>query len=183
MLTNEFLHGEKVYLSAVTRDDIPVLGQWFNNLDLLYNLFAFNVYPLTEEDEKDWYEGLLKSKEVTFAIRTKDTNQLIGTTGIKSPSWHNRSSEFGIAIGDPDFWGKGYGTDATQVILRYGFLEMNLRRIELLVYSYNARAIRSYEKIGFVHEGTRRQALFRDGQYHDIHIMALLRQEWEDVGQ
>lgn len=178
VMGNKLLQGEMVYLDAITRDDVPLFGKWFADLELLSYLWTMPLVPQTEEDEMEWFERMRKGNEFTFAIRLTANNRLIGSIGIHEPDWRNRSSTFGIAIGDKDYWGKGYGTDATKVILRYGFLELNLNRIELLVYSYNQRGIKSYEKVGFVHEGTRRQALFRDGQYYDIHIMAILREEW-----
>ncbi|PJF44100.1 MAG: N-acetyltransferase, partial [Phototrophicales bacterium] len=101
--------------------------------------------------------------------------------GLHGPDLRNRSSEVGISIGQPSYWDQGYGTDAMRVLLRYGFYEINLHRIELKVYSFNERAIRSYEKLGFQKEVVARQAIFRDGQYHDVIIMGLLRSEWRDV--
>jgi RimJ/RimL family protein N-acetyltransferase len=178
MALDNLLHGEMVYLNAITRDDIPLFGKWFSDIELLSYLWMIPLVPQTEEDEMEWFEQMRKSKDFTFAIRLIANDRLIGSISLTEPEWRNRSSTFGIAIGDRDYWGKGYGTDATKVILRYGFLELNLNRIELLVYNYNQRGIKSYEKVGFTHEGTRRQALFRDGDYHDVHLMAMLREEW-----
>ena len=84
----------------------------------------------------------------------------------------------GIGIGERQDWNNGYGTDAMQVILRYAFMELNLRRVTLNVFEYNPRAIRSYEKAGFRHEGRIRQYLNRDGQRWDILYMGILREEW-----
>jgi RimJ/RimL family protein N-acetyltransferase len=181
MLGNDLLRGEKVYLDSISRQDIPLYGQWFSDLEFLSYLFPGAIFPLNEEDETEWFENARKSNDVNFAIRLLETGQLIGNVSLKAPDWRNRCAELGIAVGDKTMWGKGYGTDASRVILRYGFLELNLNRIELVVYSFNTRAIKSYEKIGFVHEGIRRQAIFRDGQYHDIHIMAILREEWQNA--
>jgi diamine N-acetyltransferase len=86
--------------------------------------------------------------------------------------------EFGIFIGDKSLWDKGYGTEAVELLLLHGFQTLNLNRIYLRVYSTNLRAKRSYEKAGFVLEGTLRQAMYRHGQYADIHIMSVLRPEW-----
>lgn len=180
MLGNDLLKGKAVYLNAITRDDITQFAQWFADLELLQYLWLHPLFPQTYEGEVEWYERMRKSDGYNFAIRTLDHLILIGSASLKAPDWKNRSAELGIAIGDADFWGKGFGTDAVRVLLRYGFLELNLNRIELVVYGYNQRAIKSYEKIGFQHEGTRRQALYRNGQYYNTHIMAILRQEWQD---
>ncbi|HXQ36514.1 MAG TPA: GNAT family protein, partial [Anaerolineales bacterium] len=77
-----------------------------------------------------------------------------------------------------DFWGRGYGTDVMKVILRYAFMEINLRRVTLSVFEYNPRAVRSYEKAGFVHEGRMRQFLNREGKRWDMLFMGILRDEW-----
>lgn len=84
-----------------------------------------------------------------------------------------------IGIGDPNFRGKGYGTDALQLILRYGFNELNLHRIGLDVISYNKSAIRAYQKVGFQVEGTMRESVLRDGQQYDRILVSILRNEYQ----
>jgi RimJ/RimL family protein N-acetyltransferase len=93
-------------------------------------------------------------------------------------NWGGRDAFVGIAIGERDYWGKGYGTDAMRTILHYGFTEINLRRVTLTVFEYNPRAIRSYEKAGFRHEGRLRQFLNREGRRWDMLYMGILREEW-----
>ncbi len=180
MLGQALLHGELVYLDSITREDIPLFAKWFANLDMLYNLFPIAVVPQTEECETEWYENMRKGKDYVFAIRTLTDKQLIGNTSLHDLDWRNRSAEFGIVVGDPNYWGRGYGSDATRVMVRYGFMELNLHRIYLIVFDYNKRAIRAYEKVGFQHEGTKREAHFRDGVYHDIHLMSILHHEWQE---
>ena len=84
----------------------------------------------------------------------------------------------GIGIGEREFWGKGYGTDAMDLILRYAFVELNLRRVSLNVFEFNQRALRSYEKAGFQLEGRQRQVMQREGRRSDILYMGILREEW-----
>ena len=181
MLGNRLLRGEKVYLHALKRDQMPTFAEWFKDLELLSYLTVGPVFPQTLKDEENWYDNMVKDKEnKTFGIYTIKNDQIIGSVSLMRFDWRNHACEFGIAVGDKAFWGGGYGTDATRVMVRFGFLEMNLNRIELSVYSFNERAIRAYEKVGFTHEVTRREAAFRDGQYHDIHIMSMLREEWSD---
>jgi len=122
-----------------------------------------------EEDEDENY---------AFAIRTLDDDKLIGECNLW-PMWNHQNAWLAIGIGEPDYRGKGYGTDAMRVLIGYGFRELGLYRITLSVFSYNTRAIRSYEKVGFVREQVQRAALFRDGERYDMYIMGLLRPEWE----
>lgn len=181
MLGNALLQGEKVFLDAVRREDVPQFGVWFADLEFLGYLGMGALFPNTEDDELDWYERQRITKDqFTFAIRRMDTRALIGSTSLNEIGWKNRTAVFGIAIGEKSVWGQGYGTDATRVILRYAFLELNLNRVELSVYSFNERALKSYAKVGFVLEGSRRQAIYRDGHYHDVHLMSILRDEWQE---
>jgi RimJ/RimL family protein N-acetyltransferase len=78
-----------------------------------------------------------------------------------------------------DQWNKGFGTEATKLFVAYGFETLNLNRIELRVYEYNARAIRVYEKVGFKHEGSLREDHYRQGRYWNTHVMSILRSEWK----
>jgi RimJ/RimL family protein N-acetyltransferase len=129
-------------------------------------------------------EWIQKSQEkdppssYSFCIRTLDDNRLIGFIGLDGDIFPHGEAFVGIGIGEREFWSKGYGTDAINVILRFGFEELNLRRVALDTFEYNPRAIRSYEKAGFVHEGRVRGYLYREGQRWDLIFMGLLRQEW-----
>jgi RimJ/RimL family protein N-acetyltransferase len=87
----------------------------------------------------------------------------------------------GIFIGDKKYWSLGYGTEAMKLVLKHGFETLNLNRIFLRVYENNPRAIRSYEKAGYVHEGRMRQGHYQDGQYVDVLFMSVLRSEWENL--
>ncbi len=183
MLGAKLLQGDLVYLSTIEREYVSTFARWYQNLELQYLLFPQAVFPLIEQDEMDWYESIVRDNAFEFAIFTTQDDKLIGTCGFHRPDPRNHHAEVGISIGEKDYWGRGYGTDAMQILLRYGFYELNLHRIELRVYSFNHRAIRSYEKLGFRLEVTERQATYRDGQYHDVLIMGLLRSEWQHAGQ
>jgi RimJ/RimL family protein N-acetyltransferase len=113
-----------------------------------------------------------------FAIRTIEGERLIGWLSLEGILFPHSEAFVGIGIGEREYWGKGYGTDAMKVILQYAFQELNLRRVALDTFEYNQRAIRSYEKAGFVHEGTVREYLSRDGQRWDLIFMGILREEW-----
>lgn len=107
-----------------------------------------------------------------------EDNEYIGGCGINHVDWKNSRAEVGIFLGKP-FWNKVYGTDAMRVLVNFIFNEMNLNKISLNVYSFNERAIRSYEKVGFKVEGVLKQHIYREGHYHDEIIMAILKSEWK----
>ena len=116
-----------------------------------------------------------------MAIDARDGEswKLIGNCSVFNIEWTNRSAELGIVIGEKSVWNQGYGTETMKLLLQHGFETLNLNRIYLRVYSTNPRAIRSYEKAGFVLEGTLREAVYRHGNYANVHIMSVLRSEWK----
>ena len=116
--------------------------------------------------------------EIEFAILALNSHKVIGSCGLDGISWHNRTSWVGIGIGERDYWGKGYGTEAMQILARYAFEELGLYRLNLNVFSYNTRAIKSYEKVGYVAEGKIREAIHRDDKRWDVIFMGLLAQDF-----
>jgi len=175
-----YLVGERVYLRPLERDDAPVLQRHLNHPDVVRTLQAWR--PVSLAAETDFIESTSRSEtDVVLGIALKDDDRLIGSTGLHGIDWRNRVAEFGIQIGDPMEWGKGYGTEATRLVTRYGFGTLNLNRIGLRVYDHNPAGIRAYEKAGYQREGVMRQGVWRDGAYHDVIVMAILASEWKDV--
>jgi RimJ/RimL family protein N-acetyltransferase len=173
-----YLIGKKIYLRALGRADAPILQRFMNHPDVNRTLASWR--PVTVEGEGDWVERTGRSEtDVALGISPLVDDRLIGVCGLHAIDWQNRSATFGIAIGEPDEWGKGYGTEATRLIVGHGFERMNLHRIQLDVYDLNDRGRHIYEGVGFRHEGVLREAIFRDGRYYDTHRMAMLDGEWK----
>jgi RimJ/RimL family protein N-acetyltransferase len=131
---------------------------------------------------KEWFEKDLETASptyVAFSVRTLAEDKLIGFVSFDGINWTSRDAFVAIGIGERDFWGRGFGTDAMRLMLRYGFTELNLHRVTLAVFEYNPRAVRSYEKCGFRHEGREREFLLRDGKRWDLLHMGILRSEWD----
>jgi RimJ/RimL family protein N-acetyltransferase len=103
----------------------------------------------------------------------------IGNIALFDFDWRIRMAELGVLIGDKEYWNKGYGTEAVGLLIKHAFATLNLNRVFLRVYQTNPRAIRAYEKAGFVHEGRFRQAHYHDGEYVDVIFMSVLRSEWQ----
>jgi RimJ/RimL family protein N-acetyltransferase len=116
-----------------------------------------------------------------FTIHTLDDDRMIGFTGLWIEDWNHRHAWVGIGLGEREYWGRGYGTDAMRLTVRYAFDELDLQRVSLSVFEYNPRAIRSYEKAGFEHEGRLRQTVLRDGRRWDLVLMGILREDWEKM--
>jgi RimJ/RimL family protein N-acetyltransferase len=116
-----------------------------------------------------------------FAIRTIAGNILLGDVNLMVLNWGSRHAMLGIGILRREYWGKGYGTEAVNLILRFGFTELNLLRVTLTVFEYNLRAMRAYEKAGFLHEGRMRQMVKREGRRWDELVMGILREDWLEL--
>lgn len=117
-------------------------------------------------------------KNFFFAVRPLDSETKIGFTALWV-NWPQRDAWVAIGIGERDFWGKGYGTDAMRLTLHYAFDELNLHRVTLTVWGVNERAIRSYEKAGFRREGVQRETMLREGRRVDTVLMGVLGAEWK----
>jgi len=130
---------------------------------------------LEKEFEKEEFNSFI------FIIRTLAEDRMIGFLDLDGILWNQGDAFVGIGLGERQFWGKGYGTDAMRVLLRFAFTELNFHRISLNVFEFNPRAIHSYEKAGFKVEGRARKVLNRGGQRWDLIFMGILRHEWEAI--
>jgi RimJ/RimL family protein N-acetyltransferase len=175
-MTTSPYEGRLIRIRAREPEDEPLLYQWFNDPEVTEHLAL--RYPLSHRTEREFIEHVsdVGFANTNFAIETLD-GRMIGGCSLENASPENRNAILGIAIGDRAFWDGGYGTDAMRVLCRFGFEIMNLHRIQLDVYGNNPRAIRVYEKVGFTREVTKRQALYKYGRYHDVHVMGLLEGE------
>lgn len=178
------LFGNRIRLRAAEKTDIDTFCRWVNDPEVTENLML--SYPMSRVEEERWYEHMLEQppSEHVFVIEVKGLEsprawQAIGTCQVMNIDWRNRSAEVGIMIGEKACWNQGYGTETMQRLLQHGFNTLNLHRIWLQVYAKNPGGIRAYEKAGFTHEGTLRQAHYQHGKYYDVHIMSVLREEWQ----
>ena len=173
------IRGERVYLRAAERSDVPTFVRWFNDAEVLRNLEM--AVPMSLAAEESWFDRMLAAQgttDVHLVICLRSDGRPIGTVGLHDIDRANGTAQFGIAIGERSEWGKGYGTDATRAICDFGFGELRLERIGLHVYAGNDRGMRAYEKAGFTLEATLRRAHFTRGEHVDVHVMSLLRDEW-----
>ena len=171
-------HGS-IYLRPGERDDVPRFVRWYSDLRTTRTLLM--ISPLGEALEERWFDGMIAAHGTDrffFVICRRSDDRPVGSIDLHEVDRRNGSASLGIAIGEEDDRGRGYGTDALTALVAFGFDQLRLERIELDVYDFNDRARAVYERVGFVHEGTMRHALFRDGAFHDVHRMAVLRDDW-----
>ncbi len=178
-MQNPFIVGDKIYLRPLEMEDIDSFVLWLNDEEVRQYLSMTS--PLNKIREKEWVENLYKDdRNTVLGIVVKENDQLIGNIGMHRISIPHRQAGMGIFIGDKTCWSKGYGTEALKLMVGYGFDQLNLHRLHLTVFSFNARAIRTYEKVGFKREGVFREHLYRNGKYHDVYYMAILENEWRE---
>lgn len=167
------LVGERTRLREVRDDDLPQLVAWWRDPEVA--VFNNQVKPqpdaLIEETLRGWSRNDTPGA-AAFCIETHD-GELAGHVALFGAEAQNRCATFGIFL-DPAQQGQGLGTDATRVMVRYGFESLGLHRIELTVNALNARGIAAYERAGFVREGLLRGKLFYAGAFRDQVVMGIL---------
>jgi RimJ/RimL family protein N-acetyltransferase len=172
--------GERVRLVAPNPEtDAEVFVRWSRDSEFMRLFDSDPARMWSLKGTKEMLERAPHDNSFHFVIRTLADDKLIGMTGLHGISPSHRDASVSIGLGERDYWSKGYGGDAMRVMLHFAFTELNLHRVSLWTFEYNKRAIRSYEKVGFVHEGHIRELLNRDGRRWDGIQMGILRTEWE----
>jgi RimJ/RimL family protein N-acetyltransferase len=173
------LVGERVGLGPRRRDLLPLYLKWINDFEVTRTL-ATPLRPMTWEEEEAWYDRAAQNPaEVGFTIYERETLRPIGNTGLASINHRDGTAEFGILIGEKDCWGKGYGTEATRLMLDYAFTALGLGSLMLRVFSHHERAIRCYTRAGFKPAGRLRRAHHLAGVALDVVYMDCLAEEFE----
>lgn len=175
------LIGENVRLRPIRKSDAGYFVEWYNDFDVIQYVGMY--LPVTE---LEWVKAIEEfsikraGRETLFVIETIDGDSFkpIGTVGLHNINSVDRNAMFGIDIGEKDCWSKGYGTEAGQLVIRYGFEQLGLHRIRSEVFSFNERSIRLHKRLGFTREGCRREAVYVNGKYHDEIYFGMLRKEW-----
>jgi diamine N-acetyltransferase len=174
------LVGDKVALGPIRRDLIPVYQRWINDFEVVRTLAVSGPRPLTTEGEVAWYERrAMSDNDVSFTLYERSSLRPIGSIGLHFVDHYNRTATFGILIGEKDCWGKGYGTEATRLVLDYAFTGLGLHNVMLNVFANNERAIRAYRRAGFREIGRRRQAHRTGGEAEDVVFMDCLATDLE----
>ena len=173
------IEGTRVALGPMSREIVPFYQRWVNDFETLRSL-AMPPIPMTLEAETAWYESVTTSSSTfVFTIYERDTWLPIGNTNLTAIDYRNGTCSFGIMIGEPSARGKGYGTEATSLMLDYAFTALGLRNVVLTVYEFNLAAQRVYEKAGFRSIGRRRKCRYMGGEFWDEIFMDCLASEFE----
>lgn len=175
-----FLKGNRVGLRSLAKKDArgPYVS-WFNDAAVC-QFNSHHLYPFSQKDAEDYIEQIRRSKNViALAIETLKEKKHIGNLALKNIDLLSKSAEFAIILGEPKYWGKGYGFEALSLILQHGFQAFGLRRIYAGTFSNNQGMIKLAKKLGMKQEGIRRQAAFKDGKYLDVIEFGLLKDEFK----
>jgi RimJ/RimL family protein N-acetyltransferase len=164
--------------------DPEIEARWTHNSDFMRMMDTSPARTLSAAMVKKQYEKLEKQMEEDknfyyFTIRAREDDHLIGRAIIQWIEWANGGGFIRLGIGEAQDRGKGYGTQALRMLLRFAFAELNLFRVTALVPEYNQAAVALLKKFGFTQEVCRRKSLERDGRRWDLYVFGLLRDEWQ----
>ncbi len=175
-----FLKGKKTLLRPLRKTtDFELCLHWINDPEV--NQYLLVHFPVTEKKEVEWFDNLANNPgEIVLGIETLD-GKLIGTMGLHRINGKDRTALTGALIGEKEYWGKGYGTDAKMTLLDYAFNTLNLRKINSSVYAFNKRSLKYNLKCGYKIEGVRKKQIFRNGKYHDEILIAVFKEDWLPV--
>lgn len=178
------LKGKGILLRPVKRSDISYFLKWFNDPEVVQYLDMY--LPITEMFEEKFIEelGTTRAKsDVLFVIEVIEgaSAKPIGNCSLHEVDSKDHKAIFGMVIGEKDYWSKGCGTEAARLLINYGFQQLNLHRISSTAFAFNERSIKLHKKVGFQEEGRLRQAFFKNGQYHDLILLGILREEWKGL--
>ncbi len=170
-----FLKGKKVNLRPLKKHtDLNKCLRWINDPEV--RCFLSSYLPVSEQKEIEWFDEKDENK-IRLAIETKK-GKFIGNIVLERINYRNRTATTGIIIGEKEYWGKGYGTDAKMTLLNYAFNVLNLRKIYSQVLAFNKRSINYSKKCGYIIEGIFKKDCFVNGKYVDTICLAVFKQDW-----
>jgi RimJ/RimL family protein N-acetyltransferase len=169
-----FLVGDRVSLRTIEEEDLDFLHTHINDPAVWRGIDRSR--PVTLDAEREFLEGVRNAADAVHLLVAAESTPL-GVVSFDPIDWQARVAELGYWIA-PDHQGEGYGTDAVELFVAYGFDQLGLHKLSATVYAFNDPSIRLLERLGFVREGTDRDAVFVDGERHDTHWYGLLAREW-----
>lgn len=176
-----FLIGKKLYLRGIEEGDLEGrYFDWLNDYEITKYMES-GSFPNTVEKMQEYFRNVGRSgNNVLLAIIDMETDEHIGNVRLGPINWIHRTSFLGIMIGEKEFSGKGYGTEALKLVVDYAFNRLNLRKISADMNASNKASVRAYEKAGFKVEGRRKDELYVNGKYHDAIIMGLTKVDFQE---
>ncbi len=175
------IEGRTVVLRPHVARNVAAFTRWYADPEVA-RLTRYQDGPMRADEVRRFFEARVAGAgSLALAIHLRGTDRLIGTCAFSQLDGDNGCALFHITIGERDCWGRGYGTEATALMLEHAFGTLGLHRVGLSVFAFNERAIRSYRKVGFVVEGRSREAIWREGRFFDEIHMSVLADEWQAI--
>ena len=176
------IKGEKVGLRALEREDLKYLRDWRNKEDFRRNFREVRELSLT--DQEKWFESIQNTKHINFMFTIVDleTNEPIGAAGLLYINWINRSADFSFYIGKDDIYidDKDASLEAVDLLIKYGFNNLNLNKIWMELYEFDTKKIDIFtKKFNFKQDGLLRENCFEDGKYWDSYLISLLSKDFK----
>jgi len=172
---------KRLELRLMTADDLDFIFQHFSNEDV--NRYILDDEPVQTMEQAqeiiDFYVPPGEKSYNRWVITLKTDKTPIGTCGFHKWDRHHHHAEIGYDLG-PDYWHKGYMTEALRAVLDHGFKKMELNRIEAIVYPENTASLRLLKRLGFHQDGLLRQSFRQGDKYHDHLLLSLLKDEWQN---
>jgi RimJ/RimL family protein N-acetyltransferase len=179
----QVLTGRLVTLRPHVPQNVAAFRRWYADPEIA-RLARYQQTPMRpEEIERFFAARVVGPDALAMAVHERATGRLIGTCAFSQLDGDNGSALYHITIGESDAWGRGYGTEATQLMIDHAFGTLGLHRIALFVFEFNERAIRAYRRVGFVVEGRSRESIWRDERWWDELAMSLLESDWRAIRQ
>ena len=170
---NPVLEEQDIYLRLMDQEDTDNIIRWRNS-DFVRRKFIYQKLFTREGHEKWIREMIHTGKVIQFIILSKDTGMPVGSVYLRDIDRVHHKAEYGVFIGEKDALGKGFGTQAAKLMIRYAFETLGLHKLMLRVLAENIPAIKSYENAGFVREAYLKDEVFLEGQYKDVIYMAVI---------
>ena len=173
-----------ITLRELSRDDVPIINRWRQDPVVADCVVAPRRFIGLDVDLK-WYDDYLarRSSEVRCAVCLAESGQLVGMASLTRIDHIHRNAEFNFMVGEREARNRGVGTAAARAMVRHGLFDVNLHRIYTSILRDNTRSIRVCQKAGFREEGTIREGAYKNGRYHDLILMGVLKSEWQNGGQ
>lgn len=171
----------RVYLRALEPEDYKTSIKWRND-DEIWSMVVGPKYFVSTAYEKKWVEDAIYSKDkITLAICLKENNEYIGNASFTDIDWINRSAKTSTLIGEKQYWSKGLATEAKILLLKFAFYERGFNRIWATILEDNIASQRMNEKCGYKKEGLLRQAVYKNGKFHNLVVMSVLKEEFDKL--
>ena len=173
-----------ITLRELSRDDIPIINRWRQDPVVADCVVAPRRFIGLDVDLK-WYDEYLarRPSEVRCAVCLAESGQLVGMVSLTRIDHIHRNAEFNFMVGEREARNRGVGTAAARAMVRHGLFDVNLHRIYVSILRDNVSSIRMCQKAGFREEGTIREGAYKNGRYHDLVLMGVLKSEWQNGGQ